>query len=86
MEFKENQKIVCVKNDWVNGNNITNFKTPVAHEIVTVSVVRIYSGCVLISLKEYDSNVFFPAKFFCLPDYAFAEKVLKYISTTPLQF
>lgn len=73
-------KLHCTKGDWINGNGITNFETPKENEEVTVKEVMVRDGHVLISLDQYNPNVFYPAKFFKPQYFLFSQEVIKSIT------
>jgi len=80
MQFEINQKVVCLKSDWINGNDIKEFRVPKAFDILTVQNIKIHDNVVLLSFYEYHFRVFYPSKFFRAVDYEFAEAILKNIS------
>jgi len=70
-------KLFCTKGDWLNGNGITNFKTPNKDEVVTVKDVRLHEGHTLLSFEEYHPDVYYPAKYFKPQFHLFSIDVIK---------
>jgi len=80
MQFEINQKVVCLKSNWKNGNDIYHFSFPVEYDVLTVLELKVYKNELLLSFKEFNKDVFYPSKFFRAVDHEFAEAILKNIS------
>lgn len=79
MDRKAGFKVICTKDGWRNGNNVSDFRAPKLHETVMIRDVKIYEGVTLLSFYNYPADNYYPSKFFKQLDYDFVERVIEQV-------
>nr|WP_299385549.1 hypothetical protein [Allomuricauda sp.] len=75
-KFKIGDQVYCTRGDWLNGNGITNFRTPEKNEVLTVRDIHVHKGQLLLNFLRYHPHVYYPAKYFKPKYYPFAQRLL----------